>query len=176
MAEDAGHAAQQGPRTWLWVTVAFVFVVVSAVAAAITRGSTGWALTVWIVVQIGATGLAWLIPQLRQLLAEARQASAEEREFEARVETFVAMNDALDPIVRLLGNIALEQRKVERDQMRAQAVPLVPTTAAQLIGPDRARACWFRLEVGPPEEAHPGRGRRPGGSSVDHLHRGHLSR
>ncbi|HET7326897.1 MAG TPA: GAF domain-containing protein [Nocardioidaceae bacterium] len=120
-----------------------------------TRTTTGGKFATWFVIQILATGLAWLIPQIRQVAAERRQATAEVREFEARVQTVVAMNDALDPIIRLLGNLALEPRKVERDKFRAQAVPLVLTSAAQLIGPDRARACWFRLEPGPPTQLIP---------------------
>jgi transcriptional regulator with GAF, ATPase, and Fis domain len=60
------------------------------------------------------------------------------------------MNDALDPILRLLGNLALEPDEVLRNQMRAQAIPLVLKTAAEFIGPERSRACWFRLEPGPP--------------------------
>jgi GAF domain-containing protein len=151
-----GDSGEDKVRTWPWVLGAFLFVVVSPIAAAaMTRSTTGVKYTTWFVVQILATGLAWLIPQVRQIISERRQASAEEREFEARVETVVQMNDALDPIIRLLGNIALESRKVERDKLRAQAVPLVLTSAAQLIGPERARACWFRLEPGPPKQLIP---------------------
>jgi hypothetical protein len=61
----------------------------------------------------------------------------------------------LDPIMRLLGQIALERRSIEREKLRAQAVPLVLNSASQLIGPDRARACWFRLDAGPPKTLVP---------------------
>ena len=67
----------------------------------------------------------------------------------------MAINDALDPILRLLGNLALEADVVTRNQLRAQAIPLVLKTAAEFIGPDRARACWFKLEAGPPARLVP---------------------
>jgi hypothetical protein len=148
---DAGDAG----RSWLWVAVALVFVVVSPVAAELARSSTGTRAVMFIVAQIVATGLAFLIPQVRQIAASRKEATAEEREIEARVETRVAMNDALDPILRLLGNLALEQDDVTRNQMRAQAIPLVLKTAAEFIGPDRSRACWFKLEPGPPTQLVP---------------------
>jgi GAF domain-containing protein len=142
-------------RRWPWVVTAVVFVVLSPVAATFTRDADGKSLTFWVLAQVLATALAWLIPQLGQWRAEGRQKSAETREFEARVQTFLRMNDALDPIMRLLGEIALETSKVEREKLRAQAVPLVLTSATQLIGPERARACWFRLDDGPPKSLIP---------------------
>ena len=148
MPNDDDGSTQGQP--WLWVVAALVFVVLSAVTAAMARSASGTWLTVLVVVQIVATGLAFLIPQARQVIASRSEATAEEREIEARVETRVAINDALDPILRLLGNLALEADVVTRNQMRAQAIPLVLKTAAEFIGPDRARACWFKLEAGPP--------------------------
>lgn len=135
---------------WRWVAPSIVFVVLSPVAAAFTRDADGSTLVFWIAVQALATGLAWFIPQWGQWRAEADRRSAEDREFEARVATFLRMNDALDPIVRLLGEIAVEEDGAERAKLAAQAVPLVLTSASQLIGPDRARACWFRLQEGTP--------------------------
>lgn len=140
---------------WAPLVGGLVFVVASPIAAAFSREATGTSLTFWVAVQAGATGLAWLIPAIETRRAEKREEAAEVREVDARVATRVAINDALDPIVRLLGRIAIEASKVERDKLRAQAVPLVLTTAAQLIGPDRTRACWFVLEAGPPKRLVP---------------------
>ena len=61
----------------------------------------------------------------------------------------------MDPILRLLGVLALEQDEGERDQRRAEVVLLVLATAAHLIGPGRSRACWFRLDPGPPQTLEP---------------------
>ena len=142
-------------RSWLWVVAGFVFVVVSAVAASLTRSAKDSAFTVWVVIQIVATGLAWLIPEVRQALTSRKQATAEQNEFEARVDTALRMNDALDPIMSLLGNLASERDQSVRNQFRAQAIPLVLKTAADLIGPDRSRANWFRLDEGPPKQLTP---------------------
>lgn len=142
-------------REWPWVLMAFAFVVISPLAAMMTRDAQGRALTIWIVVQVVAGGLAWLIPQVRQLQSERRQLTAQEREIEARVKVVLALDDALDPVVRLLGELALEKRTLNREQIRAQAVPLVLATAAQLIGPERSRACWFTFDPGPPRQLVP---------------------
>ena len=102
-----------------------------------------------------ATAAAFLIPQIRQIRSEQRQARAEEREFDTRVEVELAFNDALEPVVRLLGELAQETDHDQRERRRAQMVPLVLTTTAQLTGQDRVRACWFALDPGPPERLQP---------------------
>jgi GAF domain len=149
------EAPELGERSWPWVLVAFVFVIISPLAAAMMRTARGGSFTTWLVVQILATGLAWLIPEARQVVAGRRRVSAEASEFEARVDTAVRMNDALDPVILLLGNLAAETDPVARSEYRAQAIPLVLATAADLIGPDRSRACWFRLDEGPPKRLVP---------------------
>ena len=142
-------------KAWVWVAAGSFFVLVSAATAILFREASGSARIALIVVQVVATVLAFLIPQARQVIASRSGATAEEREIEARVETRVAMNDALDPILRLLGNLALEDDEIARNQMRAQTIPLVLKTAAEFIGPDRSRACWFRLAPGPPTQLIP---------------------
>ena len=143
------------PRAWPWVGIAVVFVVLSPVASILTRDATGRASVGWIVVQALATAAAFLIPQVRQIRSEQRQAKAEEREFDTRVEVELAFNDALEPVVRLLGELVQETDHVQRERRRAQMVPLVLTTTAQLTGQDRVRACWYALDPGPPERLQP---------------------
>ena len=143
------------PRAWPWVAFALVFVVLSPVASMLTRDSTGRTSLTWVAVQALATAAAFLIPQIRQIRSEQRQAEAEESEFDTRVEVKLALNDALEPVVRLLGEIAQEPKRATRDQLRAQAVPLVLVTAAGLTGEDRVRACWFALDPGPPGRLEP---------------------
>jgi hypothetical protein len=148
---DGRPPPRQGSGAALaWMAAAFVFLLVSLVAAVATQFAHGRAQVGWAVVQVVAAALAWLIPQVRQVLSERGRASAEQREFEARVTMAVAMNDALDPVMTLLGKLAGETDRLEREKLRAQAVPLVLATASQLIGPERTRACWFELETGPP--------------------------
>ncbi len=150
-----GRPASPDDRAWAWIVAGVVFVVLSALTATLARSAAGGWLTLLVVVQVLASGLAFLVPQLRSARAARLEATAEEREIEARVDTKMAMNDALDPILRLLGHLALEREVILRDQLRAQAVVLVLKTAAEFIGPDRARACWFRLEPGPPKRLEP---------------------
>jgi transcriptional regulator with GAF, ATPase, and Fis domain len=151
----AGDVEVRPDRSWLWIAVAAFFVLLAPIAGEIARRSVGTKVTVFVAVSVVSTGLAFLIPQARQIAASRSEATAEEREIDARVETRVAMNDALDPILRLLGNLALEPDDVLRNQMRAQAIPLVLKTAAEFIGPERSRACWFRLDAGPPTHLVP---------------------
>ena len=148
-------AGAKEPRAWPWVAIALVFVLLSPVASILTRDATGRASVFWIVVQTLATAAAFLIPQVRQIRSEQRQVEAEESEFDTRVEVELAFNDALEPVVRLLGELALETDHAPRERRRAQTVPLVLTTTAQLTGQDRVRACWFALDPGPPERLVP---------------------
>lgn len=150
-----GPGGTPEPRAWPWIGVAVVFVVLSPVASILTRDSTGRASVGWVTVQALATAAAFLIPQIRQIRSEHRQAKAEEREFDTRVEVELAFNDALEPVVRLLGELAQETEHVQRERLRAQTVPLVLTTTAQLVGQGRVRACWFALDPGPPERLQP---------------------
>ncbi len=145
------------PTPVAWLAGTFVLFVLSQVAAEVSRShDQDWSgYWTWVVVQFVATAMVWIVPQVRQLVSDARRRTAEQREFDARVDMAVAMNDALDPIVGLLGQIAVEPAKRERDKLRAQAVPLVLATSATLIGPERARACWFELEAGPPRRLVP---------------------
>lgn len=141
---------------WLWMTISLGCVLLSPAAAFWANEASGARAAALIGLQLVATGLAWIIPQVRQLRAARREATAAEREVEARVETRVAVNDALDPVLRLLGNLALEHDDVVRNQLRAQVIPLVLKTAAEFIGAERSRACLFRLEPGPPPQLVPG--------------------
>jgi hypothetical protein len=142
-------------RAWLWISVASVCVLLAPAAGIAAGRASGGEALVLVVAQCLTTFLAFLIPQARQLRAERREVTAEEREVDARVDTRLAMNDALEPVVTLLGNLALEPDPIERDAMKAKAVTLVLTTAAALIGPERSRACWFRLDAGPPKTLVP---------------------
>jgi hypothetical protein len=60
-----------------------------------------------------------LIPQVRQVRAAQRQEEAEQSEFEVRVDARVRINDALDPVIRLLGSL-MHAPPGERDQTRAR--------------------------------------------------------
>lgn len=154
-----------GRAEWRWILGGVTAVVVALLLGESARTSEGAVRAALVAGQTLSTGLAFAIPQLRQWRASRAEASAEEREIEARVETRMAINDALDPVLRLLGRITATRDARARDTMAAQAVTLVLATASEFIGPPRSRACWFRLEPGPPRRLlpveHAGRAGQP---------------
>lgn len=154
MSDEAETAGEPG-RARFWVAVAAICVFLAPAAGIAASGASGGRALGLVVAQCVLTVCAFLIPQVRQLRAEQREVSAEAREVEARTDARVAINDALEPIVTLLGNLALEPSTSERELLKEKAVTLVLTTASTLIGPERSRACWFRLEGGPPTRLVP---------------------
>lgn len=62
----------------------------------------------------------------------------------------MAIDDALDPVLRMVARSVAEPGPEVRERLAAQTVSLVLMTASEFIGPDRSRACWYRLDAGPP--------------------------
>lgn len=92
----------------------------------------------WILAQLIATGLAWWLPYRAQQQAQAS-------EVEVRTATRVGLGDTLDPIVVQLAALATMTTAGERRPQQQKIQTLVLANAAQLIGPERARACFFTL-------------------------------
>jgi hypothetical protein len=138
-------APETQQREWPWLVLAVACVVGSPVAAYAAQQSTGSTVALFFGIQLVLTGLAFLIPQARQLHARRGEVTAEQRELEARADTRAAVNDALDPILRQLGDISAERSKAARERLIAQAIPFVLNAASNLIGSERSRACWFEL-------------------------------
>jgi hypothetical protein len=61
----------------------------------------------------------------------------------------VALEDALDPFVHLVGRLA-EARGADKVRLRGEAIQLAVTTVAALAGAQRIRVCLFLLDEGPP--------------------------
>jgi transcriptional regulator with GAF, ATPase, and Fis domain len=138
-------APETQQREWPWLVLAVACVVGSPVAAYAAQQSTGSTVALFFGIQLMLTGLAFLIPQARQLHARRGEVTAEQRELEARADTRAAVNDALDPILRQLGDISAERSEAARERLIAQAIPFVLNAASNLIGSERSRACWFEL-------------------------------
>ncbi len=135
--------------------------VFTATLAGILSGSThGTARTWWIVVACGSACVAFGVPALDRIKQSREGAAA----VDVGVALMTAMNDSLDPIVRQLGRLATAT-PAERDAIREQIGPMVLNSAAELVGHDRVRACWFELFRGPPRalrpELHVGRSDAP---------------
>ncbi|WP_322919999.1 GAF domain-containing protein [Nocardioides renjunii] len=143
------------PRDALWLGVALACVVSSPAAAYAAQRSDGWTEALLFALQLVVTGMAFLIPQGLAIAAKRRERSSEQRELDARTDTRATINDALDPVLRILGEISAERSKPAREQLIAQAIPFVLTAASNLIGSERSRACWFELTDGDPPSLVP---------------------
>lgn len=141
-------------KAWLAPTLTGLFVVTTSVSGVLASDARGPSKIIWIVVQATSALLAFLIPTLAQLRDRRRFQRAEEARVVARTEMRMALNDALDPIVRHLGRIATAGWR-DRERLRSQSVPFILNAATEIIGPDRARACWFALEQSSPRKLVP---------------------
>ena len=147
---DGESRARAGePREWAWLSVAMACVVASPGAAIAAQQSGGGVRAGWYAVQLVVTGLAFVIPQWRQVVARRGEATAEVREIEARADTRATVNDALDPVLRQLASISVERSQEDRDKLIEQVIPFVLEAAAKLIGSERSRSCWFELTEEP---------------------------
>lgn len=129
----------------MYVATSFtVGAVALAALSGILAGTTqGDARIAWIAVNLLSVAAAAAVQSIEQRRRERERQAAEI----VAVDMRVAMNDALDPIVRQIGRIALASGR-KRDELREQTIPMVLYSASLLIGPDRVRACWFRLHEG----------------------------
>ena len=138
-------------RSYVTTAVTAAALVLAALASILVGTSHDGARVAWIVANLFAVVLA--------VLTQAYEQRRRERERQATeivaIDMRVAMNDALDPIVRQLGRIAVADGRREREELREQTIPMVLYSAALLIGPDRVRACWFRLDDGSPRALRP---------------------
>lgn len=156
-AHRSSLAADPGMAAWRrWVAPVFtgVFVVTTSVSGTLASDARGATKVTWVVIQAVTALLAFLIPTVAQVRERRRSRAAEEARVQARMEMRMALNDALDPIVRHVGRVAAAGRR-ERDALRSQAVPFVLNAATEVIGPRRARACWFLLEDTRPRRLRP---------------------
>ena len=146
----AAPAAPGGEvREWPYLAVALACVVASPGAAIAAQQSAGGTRAALYGLQLVVTGMAFLIPQWRQLAARRGEETAEEREIEARADTRATVNDALDPVLRQLASISVERSKPARQKLIEQVIPFVLEAASKLIGSERSRSCWFELTDGP---------------------------
>ncbi len=138
-----------------WATLATYAVaavaVVMATLAGILSGSThGSARAWWIVTACFSACLAFGVPAFDRRKVSREGAATED----LGIALMTAMNDSLDPIVRQIGRLATAG-PVDGDAIREQIGPMVLNSAAELVGHDRVRACWFDLHPGPPRELRP---------------------
>jgi GAF domain-containing protein len=136
----------------------------------IVSGTTAYALSIWagaavftwaFLLGIMVQGLALGVPAVdhvrleRKHEREEQERAQEEKErtqeyLAERIKIRVALNDALDPIVGQIAQIAAAGSRREKRPLQDQILPMILNSASGVIGPARARSCWFELEDGSP--------------------------
>jgi len=99
------------------------------------------------------TAIAAGTPLWQQRRATEARADAVTAARAARAAMRVALEDALDPFVHLVGRLA-GARGSDKARLRGEAIQLAVTTVAALAGAERIRVCFFILDDGPPRRLH----------------------
>jgi len=131
------------------VRVARPVAVVSATAAwvvsAVVNGLSGWGLAGSLVGGGVLTALAVGLPMMVERRASGRAATAEQIAQDAEARMQLVLDDALEPLAYLIGRIT-DTRGRERQELQGQAKVVVLAAAAEVLGADRLRACFFALD------------------------------
>ncbi|HEY0815523.1 MAG TPA: GAF domain-containing protein [Pseudonocardia sp.] len=127
--------------------------VVSATGAwligALVNDLSGWALAASIAGGGVLTVLAVGMPMLAERRAASRAATAEQIAENAAARMQLVLDDALEPLAYLIGRIT-DLRSLphgrEVQELQGQATVVVLAAAAEVLGADRLRSCFFVLE------------------------------
>jgi hypothetical protein len=142
---------------WRWLVQVTVAAAAFAWVVGLLAGrADGLQRIVLIVLGAILTALTAGIPLWQQHLAIGARTDAVAAAQAARAAMRVALEDALDPFVHLVGRLA-EARGSDKLRLRGEAIQLGVTTVAALAGADRIRVCFFILVEGPPRRLRPER-------------------
>jgi GAF domain len=126
--------------------------VVAATAAwvisALVNNLTGWLLTASLAGGALLTVLAVGLPMVAERRASARAATAEQIAEVAAARMQLVLDDALEPLAYLIGRITDLNRRGrvrELQELQGQAKVVVLAAAAEVLGADRLRSCFFAL-------------------------------
>jgi GAF domain-containing protein len=128
--------------------------VVSATAAwligALVNDLSGWALTASLAGGGVLTVLAVGMPMLAERRAASRAATAEQIAEDAAARMQLVVDDALEPLAYLIGRITDRRGSQlhggEVHELQGQATVVVLAAAAEVLGADRLRSCFFALD------------------------------
>jgi GAF domain-containing protein len=81
--------------------------------------------------------------------------TAEQAAATARAQLRTAFNDTLAPVAQQIGKVATALTCERREALQAQTISKVLSSAVSLVDANRARACWFELELGNPRRLRP---------------------
>ena len=128
-------------------------VAVSAATAAWVLGAvlnnlSGWPFTLTAATGAALTALAVGLPLHAERRARERARSAEQIAEDAGARIQLVLNDALEPLTYLIGRIT-DQRRWTRGrevvELQGQAKAVVLSAAAEVLGADRLRSCFFAV-------------------------------
>jgi GAF domain-containing protein len=155
VSERAGRVARP---------VAVVAATAAWVLAALLNGLAGWSFALTAAAGAVLTALAVGLPLLAERQARARAATAEQVAEDAAARMQLVLGDALEPLAYLMGRITDLSPRARRDtELKGNAKAVVLSAAAEILGAERLRACYFRLtDERPPRLAPDGFGGRGG--------------
>lgn len=139
MGERLTRAVAVGSATAAWVIGTF------------TGDLAGWPFGLTVSAGAALTTLAVGLPLLAERRARTRAVSAEQVAEDAAARMQLVLDDALEPLAYLVGQIT-DRRTDPRDLavLQGQAVAVVLAAAAEVLGGQRLRACYFALAPGDP--------------------------
>ncbi|MEJ3657491.1 GAF domain-containing protein [Actinomycetes bacterium KLBMP 9759] len=118
------------------------------VLSALVNDLSGWLLAGSVTAGAALTVVAVGLPMHAERRARGRAATAEQVAEEAAAKVQLVVDDALEPLAYLIGRISDRRRWVrgrELQELQGQAKVVVLAAAAEVLGADRLRACFFRL-------------------------------
>ena len=126
---------------WRWLVPVTVAAATFAWVVGLVAGRAQGAERIALIVS-GAvlTAIAAGVPLWQQHRATEARADAVAAARAARAAMRVALEDALDPFVHLVGRLA-EARGSDKARLRGEAIQLAVTTVAALAGAERIRVC-----------------------------------
>jgi hypothetical protein len=116
------------------------------VVGAVVNDLSGWSFTLTAAGGALLTALAVGLPLRAEHHARARARTAESIAEDAAARIQLVLNDALEPLTYLIGRITDQRRRARgRDVngLRGQAKAVVLSAAAEVLGADRLRSCYF---------------------------------
>ena len=118
------------------------------VIGAVVNDLSGWSFTLTAAAGAVLTALAVGLPLRAEHNARVRAGTAEQIAEDASARIQLVLNDALEPLTYLIGRITDRRRwsrPRELNELQGQAKAVVLSAAAEVLGADRLRSCYFTL-------------------------------
>ena len=118
------------------------------ITGAVVNDLSGWSFTLTAAVGAALTAVAVGLPLRAEHKARIRARTAEQIAEDAAARIQLVLNDTLEPLTYLIGRIT-DRRRWSRGhevlELQGQAKAVVLAAAAEVLGSDRLRSCFFGL-------------------------------